>query len=71
MAGLSSDSPFSVTFDATTPSGNAALVGFIAGHQASLWSSKEVMSYQCHTKQLISSLVQLSLDCVLSLFFEG
>lgn len=43
VAGSSIDCPFCVTFDATSPSGNAALVGFIAGLQASQWTSKEVM----------------------------
>ncbi|KAM8744265.1 putative flavin-containing monoamine oxidase A isoform 1-T1 [Acanthopagrus schlegelii] len=41
VAGSSIDCPFCVTFDATSPSGNAALVGFIAGLQASQWTSKE------------------------------
>ncbi|KAM7393180.1 hypothetical protein PAMA_008027 [Pampus argenteus] len=41
VTGSSSDCPFCVTFDATSPSGNAALVGFIAGEQAYKWSSKE------------------------------
>nr|XP_020456675.1 probable flavin-containing monoamine oxidase A [Monopterus albus] len=41
VAGSSTDCPFSVTFDATSPSGNAALVGLITGQQASQWSSKE------------------------------
>ncbi|KAM6901206.1 putative flavin-containing monoamine oxidase A [Lycodopsis pacificus] len=41
VAGSSSGCPFCVTFDATSPSGNAALVGFIAGQQASQWSSEE------------------------------
>uniref|UniRef100_A0A8C9XTS5 Amine oxidase n=1 Tax=Sander lucioperca TaxID=283035 RepID=A0A8C9XTS5_SANLU len=41
VAGSSSECPFCVTFDATSPSGNAALVGFIAGQQASRWSSEE------------------------------
>ncbi|XP_033981756.1 probable flavin-containing monoamine oxidase A [Trematomus bernacchii] len=41
VAGSSTECPFCVTFDATSPSGNAALVGFIAGQQASQWSSKE------------------------------
>ena len=43
VAGASTDCPFCVTFDATSPNGNAALVGFIAGQQASLWSCKEVI----------------------------
>ncbi|XP_071386177.1 probable flavin-containing monoamine oxidase A [Centroberyx affinis] len=42
VARPSNDCPISVTFDATSPSCNAALVGFIAGQQASQWSSKEV-----------------------------
>ncbi|KAM9841707.1 putative flavin-containing monoamine oxidase A [Aulostomus maculatus] len=41
VAGASTNCPFCVTFDATSPSGNAALVGFIAGQLASQWSSKE------------------------------
>ncbi|XP_028457993.1 probable flavin-containing monoamine oxidase A [Perca flavescens] len=41
VAGSSSECPFCVTFDATSPSGNAALVGFIAAQQASRWSSEE------------------------------
>ncbi|KAJ8346967.1 hypothetical protein SKAU_G00283680 [Synaphobranchus kaupii] len=32
--------PFSVTFDATSPSGNPALLGFIAGEQASDWGAR-------------------------------
>ncbi|KAL4004982.1 hypothetical protein ACER0C_004695 [Sarotherodon galilaeus] len=42
VAGSSTECPFCVTFDATSPFGNAALVGFIAGQQASHWESKEV-----------------------------
>uniref|UniRef100_A0A3Q3WDR5 monoamine oxidase n=1 Tax=Mola mola TaxID=94237 RepID=A0A3Q3WDR5_MOLML len=42
----------SVTSDATSPCGNAALVGFIAGQQDSLWSSKE------RRKTVLSSLVK-------------
>ncbi|XP_045923323.1 probable flavin-containing monoamine oxidase A [Micropterus dolomieu] len=41
VAGSASDCPFCVTFDATSPNGNAALVGFIAGQKASQWSSSE------------------------------
>ncbi|KAG7499173.1 putative flavin-containing monoamine oxidase A [Solea senegalensis] len=41
VAGSSTECPFCVTFDATTPRGNAALVGFIAGQQASQWTTKE------------------------------
>lgn len=46
VTGPSTDCPFSVTFDATSPNGNAALVGFIAGQQATLWSPKEVKACQ-------------------------
>ncbi|XP_044030718.1 probable flavin-containing monoamine oxidase A isoform X1 [Siniperca chuatsi] len=55
VAGSSSDCPFCVTFDATSPSGNAALVGFIAGQQASRWSSKEGGERR---KAVLSSLVK-------------
>ncbi|XP_034564923.1 probable flavin-containing monoamine oxidase A [Notolabrus celidotus] len=41
VAGSSTDCPFCVTFDATSASGNAALVGFIAGELASQWTSRE------------------------------
>ncbi|XP_013857909.1 probable flavin-containing monoamine oxidase A [Austrofundulus limnaeus] len=41
VAGSSSNSPFCVTFDATSPRGNPALVGFIAGQQASRWGPNE------------------------------
>ncbi|XP_022063787.2 probable flavin-containing monoamine oxidase A [Acanthochromis polyacanthus] len=41
MAGPSTECPFCVTFDATSPNGNAALVGFISGQQATYWTSKE------------------------------
>ncbi|XP_072515360.1 probable flavin-containing monoamine oxidase A [Salminus brasiliensis] len=34
--------PFAVTFDATTPRGSPALVGFIAGVQACYWNSREM-----------------------------
>lgn len=34
--------PFGVTFDASSPSGSPALVGFIAGVQACYWNSREV-----------------------------
>uniref|UniRef100_A0A665V936 Amine oxidase n=1 Tax=Echeneis naucrates TaxID=173247 RepID=A0A665V936_ECHNA len=52
VTGASTDSPIAVTFDATSPSGNAALVGFIAGQQASQWTSKE------RRRAVISSLVK-------------
>ncbi|XP_062291253.1 probable flavin-containing monoamine oxidase A [Scomber scombrus] len=55
VTGSSTDCPFCVTFDATSPSGNAALVGFIAGQQASQWSSKEA---QERGEAVISSLVK-------------
>ncbi|XP_034048601.1 probable flavin-containing monoamine oxidase A [Thalassophryne amazonica] len=51
----SNDCPFSVTFDATSPNGNAALVGFIAGQQASQWSSKEAAERR---NAVLSSLVK-------------
>ncbi|XP_066507699.1 probable flavin-containing monoamine oxidase A [Hoplias malabaricus] len=38
----SEDCPFGVTFDATSPGGSPALVGFIAGEQACYWNSKEM-----------------------------
>ncbi|XP_028829091.1 probable flavin-containing monoamine oxidase A [Denticeps clupeoides] len=41
VARPSKDCPLSATFDATTPKGNAALVGFIAGVQACDWSVKK------------------------------
>ncbi|KAM4634033.1 putative flavin-containing monoamine oxidase A isoform 2-T2 [Polymixia lowei] len=41
VAQPSGDCPLSVTFDATSPGRNAALVGFIAGLQASEWSCRE------------------------------
>lgn len=47
VAGSSTECPFCVTFDATSPFGNAALVGFIAGQQASHWEPKEVMEKCC------------------------
>ncbi|KAM7369261.1 hypothetical protein PAMP_013543 [Pampus punctatissimus] len=55
VTGSSSDCPFSVTFDATSPSGNAALVGFIAGQQAYKWSSKEAAERR---KAVLSCLVK-------------
>lgn len=41
MVGSSVDCPFNVTFDATSPNGNPALVGFISGKLAYRWHSKE------------------------------
>ncbi|KAK2818928.1 hypothetical protein Q5P01_024489 [Channa striata] len=55
VAGSSTNCPFSVTFDATSPSGNAALVGFIAGKHASQWSPKEAGERR---EAVISSLVK-------------
>ncbi|GAA6216038.1 probable flavin-containing monoamine oxidase A [Lates japonicus] len=55
VTGSSVDCPFCVTFDATSLSGNAALVGFIAGQQASQWSSKEAGERR---KAVLSSLVK-------------
>lgn len=59
VAGSSTGCPFSVTFDATSPSGNAALVGFITGQGASVWSSQEVMSSHC-----TDSAIQLIIFCI-------
>lgn len=47
--------PFCVTFDATSPSGNAALVGFISGQQATYWTTREDTERR---KAVISYLVQ-------------
>ncbi|XP_036833220.1 probable flavin-containing monoamine oxidase A isoform X2 [Oncorhynchus mykiss] len=41
VARPSADCPLSITFDGTSPSGSAALVGFISGMQAYDWSSRE------------------------------
>ncbi|XP_041826922.1 probable flavin-containing monoamine oxidase A isoform X2 [Melanotaenia boesemani] len=41
VAGSSTDCPFCVTFDATSPQGNAALVGFISSKQATHWTTME------------------------------
>lgn len=38
--------PFGATFDASSPSGSPALVGFIAGAQACYWNSREVRDWQ-------------------------
>ncbi|KAK6315918.1 hypothetical protein J4Q44_G00134420 [Coregonus suidteri] len=42
VARPSAECPLSVTFDGTSPSGSAALVGFISGAQAYDWSSREL-----------------------------
>uniref|UniRef100_A0A3B5AEN7 Amine oxidase n=1 Tax=Stegastes partitus TaxID=144197 RepID=A0A3B5AEN7_9TELE len=55
VAGSSTECPFCVTFDATSPNGNAALVGFISGQQASQWTSKEPEERR---KAVLSSLVK-------------
>lgn len=55
MTGSSTGCPFSVTFDATSPSGNAALVGFMAGEGATRWTSKESAERR---EAVISSLVK-------------
>ncbi|XP_053331947.1 amine oxidase [flavin-containing] A isoform X2 [Clarias gariepinus] len=47
--------PFSVTFDATSPSGSPALVGFIAGVQNCYWNSRET---EDRRDAVISSLVK-------------
>lgn len=46
VVGSSTDCPFCVTFDATSPNGNAALVGFFAGELATQWTSREVLTDQ-------------------------
>ncbi|KAA0703845.1 Amine oxidase [flavin-containing] [Triplophysa tibetana] len=51
----SEDCPLSVTFDATSPRGNPALVGFIAGVQARDWCGKEMKERRA---AVISSLVK-------------
>ncbi|XP_037609392.1 probable flavin-containing monoamine oxidase A [Sebastes umbrosus] len=68
VAGSSSGCPFCVTFDATTPSGNAALVGFIAGQQASRWSTEEGGERR---KAVLSSLVKyLGLEAASFIHYE-
>ncbi|KAJ8286535.1 hypothetical protein GJAV_G00040290 [Gymnothorax javanicus] len=42
VAQASASCPFSVTFDATSPNGNPALVGFIAAEQACDWGGRTV-----------------------------
>lgn len=42
LTGSSTGCPFAVTFDGTSPTGKAALVGFMTGEGASRWTSKEV-----------------------------
>lgn len=59
VAGSSTDCPFCVTFDATSPRGNPALVGFISGQQATLWSAREVKSIGTET-----GLIRLLWTCV-------
>ncbi|XP_072309720.1 probable flavin-containing monoamine oxidase A [Eucyclogobius newberryi] len=54
VSGASTECPFCVTFDATSPTGNAALVGFIAGQQATHWSNKESAERR---KAVVSNLV--------------
>ncbi|MEQ2158612.1 hypothetical protein GOODEAATRI_014189 [Goodea atripinnis] len=49
VAGSSTHCPFCVTFDATSPRGSPALVGFISGQQATLWSTKEVKGIRAET----------------------
>ncbi|KAL0182329.1 hypothetical protein M9458_021704, partial [Cirrhinus mrigala] len=41
VARPSEDCPLSVTFDATSPRGNPALVGFITGVQARDWCDRK------------------------------
>ncbi|KAM8828742.1 putative flavin-containing monoamine oxidase A [Spinachia spinachia] len=68
VAGSSSGCPFCVTFDATSPSGNAALVGFISAQQASQWSSEEGGERR---KAVISSLVKyLGLEAASYIYYD-
>ncbi|XP_034403169.1 probable flavin-containing monoamine oxidase A [Cyclopterus lumpus] len=68
VAGSSTGCPFCVTFDASSPSGNAALVGFIAGQQASQWSSEEGGERR---KAVLSSLVKyLGLEAASFIHYE-
>ncbi|XP_041667163.1 amine oxidase [flavin-containing] isoform X2 [Cheilinus undulatus] len=55
VVGSSTECPFCVTFDATSPSGNAALVGFFAGELATKWTSMEGGERR---KAVVSSLVK-------------
>ncbi|XP_047228580.1 probable flavin-containing monoamine oxidase A isoform X2 [Girardinichthys multiradiatus] len=55
VAGSSTHCPFCVTFDATSPRGSPALVGFISGQQATLWSTKEAGERR---EAVLSSLVK-------------
>ncbi|KAJ0015507.1 hypothetical protein NQD34_009127 [Periophthalmus magnuspinnatus] len=54
VTGETTGCPFCVTFDATSPTGNPALVGFFAGQQASYWTNKEAAERR---KAVVSSLV--------------
>ncbi|XP_062870463.1 probable flavin-containing monoamine oxidase A [Trichomycterus rosablanca] len=47
--------PFGVTFDASSPRGSPALVGFVAGVQACYWSSRE---FEERRDAVVSSLVR-------------
>lgn len=55
VTGSSTECPFCVTFDATSPNGNAALVGFIAGELATRWSPVEGAERR---RAVVSSLVK-------------
>nr|XP_054600115.1 probable flavin-containing monoamine oxidase A [Nothobranchius furzeri]XP_054600116.1 probable flavin-containing monoamine oxidase A [Nothobranchius furzeri] len=55
VTGSSSECPFCITYDATSPRGNPALVGFFAGHLASHWSEKEAGERR---EAVVSSLVK-------------
>lgn len=55
VTGSSTDCPFCATFDATSPRGNPALVGFISGQQATFWTTREVKCV-CGETPLIRSL---------------
>ncbi|XP_015256947.1 PREDICTED: probable flavin-containing monoamine oxidase A [Cyprinodon variegatus] len=55
VTGSSTDCPFCVTFDATSPRGNPALVGFISGQQATFWTTREAGERR---EAVLSSLVK-------------
>ncbi|KAG8010847.1 Amine oxidase [flavin-containing] A [Nibea albiflora] len=55
VTGSSSKCPFNLTLDASSPYGSPALVGFIAGEQATEWSPKE---FEERRDAVVSSLVK-------------
>lgn len=54
VAGSSTGCPFCVVFDATSPNGNPALVGFISAQSATYWTNKEAAERR---EAVVSSLV--------------